>query len=156
MNPSELEIQTVEDIKLSSELDTEELANRIQKIIGQRLAPIEKVSLKRSVNLHLSLGTQKVNSPFRTVLLNIIEELESPKKVKEVTKFLDESGVKRYDELFMETLFNVLKPTSKTARLLCSITQNIVFAGVYQIKLLLAPIGILTGDVSGRSGWYVL
>jgi len=73
-------------------------------------------------------------------------------------KYLDTLGPNpSYDEQTTEHLATkVLGLETKTFALLRSITQDIIFAGIYHIKTTLHDLGTLTGDVSGPTGWRVI
>jgi len=141
---------------LSTEVDTEKLTSRIQKIIGTNLDPKD---LKKSVNLHIS-GTEgaKKPFPFRTVLDRIMKYSETREKRQEVMKHIDSLGPDpKYDELITEHIMSkVVGRDSKTVSVLCAITQNMIFCGIIQIKTMLGDLGTLTGDVSGPTGWQIV
>eukprot|EP01111_Echinosteliopsis_oligospora_P009668 TRINITY_DN286_c2_g1_i2.p1 TRINITY_DN286_c2_g1~~TRINITY_DN286_c2_g1_i2.p1 ORF type:complete len:279 (-),score=73.04 TRINITY_DN286_c2_g1_i2:96-932(-) len=99
----------------------------------------------------------KAREAMKRVIIDVsrfVEDAATYERIKD--QIMASSGIGVDLQLETADIFNqIIGVDSKTARVFKAITQNILFAGVFELKVKL-PLKVMTRDVPGHEGWRVL
>jgi len=92
----------------------------------------------------------------RTAITEVARNVESIDQFRKIKQHLDTARFDVDMEMEMRDLFfQVIEEESKTAKVFKAITQNVLFAGIVEIKKKI-PMHAMTKDVRGPDGWKIL